>query len=551
VGEAVLGVTERGKLLLDLPVRSGETIKAILGGRKCIGLQDGRERLLLPLSIDYVEEVKQLFPDAVEHPTLTAWREASQLDQLTALQSRTAPLGLELPHPPHWDKLYPYQQAAVEFLALAPNGCLLSLDPGLGKTPVSTLAAESLGAKKILVVTLLSLIYQWEGLIKEWLGDQESIQVVHGDKCWPPLRGDYRWTVTNYDTAVRRLDHFKGPWDLLIVDESIQVKNRKAKRTNTLQKIKAQRKWLLSGNPTSHGLCSDLYSQFRMIKPKVFTSFWRFVNRWVITNETPWGTELEGNLHPDLFRERYRDIYYVKGQGEVDLQLPELLFETIPVQLHGRQLQLYEEMEKEFMVYLEEQGEVLTAFDKLPQMTRLLQILSNPLNIGGPDQSAKRDTLLELLEFIPKPVIVWGVWVPGLKALYSTLRRSIKSLRMMTGATPTDERERIREAFSQGKINALIMNPRVGKFGLNLGKIGSMVYYDRSWDGDDWTQSLFRARRIGQTGRTVVYVLRARRTLDVVVDAVLSGKVQRTSQISSSTLLELMRDTKRSSTSST
>jgi superfamily II DNA or RNA helicase len=63
--------------------------------------------------------------------------------------------------------LDPYQRVGVKFLVAAERA-LLAYDLGMGKTVIAIRAAIEAGAKRILVVTKKSLVYQWLREIEKW-----------------------------------------------------------------------------------------------------------------------------------------------------------------------------------------------------------------------------------------------------------------------------------------------------------------------------------------------------------------------------------------------
>jgi hypothetical protein len=98
----------------------------------------------------------------------------------------------------------------------------------------------------------------------------------------------------------------------------------------------------------------------------------------------------------------------------------------------------------------------------------------------------------------------------------------------MTGETPPELRQDIVDNFQAGNLDILIAHPAVGKFGLTLTKARTAIYVERSFNGDDYYQSLYRFRRIGTTVSPHVIHLVAQRpegkngsTIDQIIDRVL------------------------------
>ena len=70
----------------------------------------------------------------------------------------------------HGASLDDYQRVGVKFLTLVKRA-LLAYDLGLGKTAIAVRAAREVGAKRVLVITKKSLVYQWMREIERWGGE--------------------------------------------------------------------------------------------------------------------------------------------------------------------------------------------------------------------------------------------------------------------------------------------------------------------------------------------------------------------------------------------
>src|SRR5260370_42715654 len=85
---------------------------------------------------------------------------------------------------------------------------------------------------------------QWQQEEAKWFG-KTTLQRLHQQA--PEGSG---WFVANYDTVVGRLhqtycDH---PWDVVIVDESVLVANRKTRRVKNLLNLRSKVNWFLGAS---------------------------------------------------------------------------------------------------------------------------------------------------------------------------------------------------------------------------------------------------------------------------------------------------------------
>lgn len=448
--------------------------------------------------------------------------------------------------PEYADKLaslFPYQRTAVEFLLSSPHGgSLLRIFPGGGKTAVASLAAvlSLTQDAKVLVVAPLTLLRTWEREFLKWTGHVGWLERRHGQD---PGTG---WTLTNYDTVVRRPAYQNVKWDLVILDESVLVKNRMTKRFKALQAIRKRgaKFWLLSGSPTTR-FADDLFTQMALLEPSAFRSYWRFTNRYVYVEDGVWGKTLLGTREDRNIRRDLADLMWGVNQDEVLPDLPDFLYDTIEVELSGQQLRMYKMMEREFVLLLES-GKELSASTKLSQLIRLQQVVSDVGNVD-PDisLSAKIDVIEDLVNAgaLDYPAIVWTHWTTGAENLAQRLSLKGTEVRIgvVNGKLKPEENEQTTEAFRQGDLDILVLSLGVGKYGLTFTNTKTIIYMDRTWDADAFFQSAFRVRRIGLTHRPRHVTLKAVGTVDELIEDNLAGKMATISKVTNEQLAKLMK----------
>lgn len=451
---------------------------------------------------------------------------------------------------PHrsWNKLHEFQKESVEYLLSSPfHGQLLRLSPGLGKTVVSIVAADLRRARSVLVIAPLSLLRTWEREITTWhdpLYPLMTISVCRGREI-PNFEG---WVITNYDTVARHPELYLRTWDLVILDESILVKNRQTKRVKSLRGIcqKSRTIWALSGAPISRYV-DDLWAQFHLLRPDAFTSYWRFAESYCIIETPPWGRGVVGTRKYD-YQKEFHDLMFCKDQKDV-LELPDVLYETIDLDLTSTQSRSYKRALDDFILELGK-GEEISIPTRLAALTYLQEIVSNTINIDNQlgDHSSKADALEDLVtsgtwEF---PMIIWTHWTSGARAIDNRLRALGRRVGLVTGdvssiqGEPVD-RDNVLQTFRSGGLDVFILSLGVGKYGLTLIEAKTIVYIDKTFSADDYIQSLYRVQRIGLNHSPVVVSLRCPGTVDELVADNLTGKSIDISRITNSDLSMLLR----------
>lgn len=481
----------------------------------------------LPPICSSIEQLKRSFGDSlvIDHQSLDR-------------DGYLPPFGFKTDYNPNLeDRLFPYQKDAVQFLINSPHhGAILALSPGLGKTFTTIGAARILQARRILVVSPLSLVFNWISEIWKW-------DNTHAQNCYRTVPDGDGWFVTNYETVVRlKKEYLEQRFDLIIIDESIMVKNRKATRSKTMLAMsrQAKRTWLLSGSPVSK-YADDLYMQLAIVEPRYFKSFWRFANTYCFIEKTIWGDKISGTRPTIDFRWEFRDLMFVRNQRQVLPDLPNVLFEDYALQMEPDQKAMYQAMSKEFILELES-GD-LTAATKVSQLIRLQQIVSCP-NVFIPSVKSCKikalDTLIDT-QVLPLPAIIWVNFKQTAENLYKDLVDHHPELTVQIITGDSVDRASVFTAFQDGLVDVLILSIGVGKYGLTLTTAKSAVYYDKTFDGDAYLQSIARIHRIGLTHVPVIFTLKVPGTTDTLIEMNLMGKMQSIHAISNNDLKLLLK----------
>ena len=500
---------------------------------------------------------------------------------------------------PAWVELKEYQKLAVMAMTTrALHGQMLLLSPGLGKTPVSIVAGDLFlefkgESKRIAVVAPLTLVPNWmreitgAQIVNEAMGQKQiqwsvdpRYEICHGTDPSPDR--SVRWTLTNYETPMERLPdpnrnerilatgnldpEWDLNWDLVIYDESVMLKNRKAKRTSAHRTLAraSQRVIQASGSPITHDN-SDAWSQLNMLEPDYFTAFWKFVEETCVVTESDWSKyNIEGSRHDFHMRDEFPDLMFVRNQEEVFEELPENIFVDVELPLTRRQKKAHDDIMDLWIHELDmnrDKRVEVTAI--IAMLTRLQQVTSNLYNLettgtSWPDESSKADFIEQdlVLGDLEGPVLVWVHHRPGAHALLTRLRKRAaskknggalygKRIELVVGGMKKKADEYI-SAYKAGEVDVLILGIGVGKYGHTLANSRTIYIYDKTWDSDAWFQMLHRfggARAVlaGYLHRPVVKTLRCRGTVDDFIELNLAGKLPAMADMTGADLAKILR----------
>lgn len=603
---AIAYISEENKIVVHPPKWPAEEIHDILGGRK-----DKKEHTysLAPIALNILKLVEWYGEDIID-PLDNTLREMYEEPWGFKGFEANSELEAAAKEHPSWNLLYPFQQEAVEYLVCNPHkGVILGLSPGLGKTPVTVVAADVINAYKALVAAPLTLAKNWGREIEKWsryyrswsrttaqnkdpiseltvtnfetlfftiLRDEDKNTYNEEDDSWvKDPRKVKAWieagpTQKNPKTGKKefvrkrivqaRPSYAQIDWDLLVVDESILLKNRKAVKTEVIAQLAkfSHNVWLESGSPTAK-FRDDLYKSCNIIVPKSFSSYWRFADFFCTIDRGHWGWNITGD-RPDHNPQVYlKDVFFVRNQKDVLPDLPDYIFDPIEIDLNTDQRKAFNQMVEDWIVALEAEDEEevtegeedLSAPSRLAQQTRLLQITSNLCNLEKgagkpmPNSSAKEDLLVDLIRQgeIEFPLLVWTWFKPTTESIDARLEKEFKDLRVtyIHGSLTTDQKDLGIEMYKDGEVDVLILQMGVGKFGHTLTDTKTVFYHDRPFESDAYLQSLRRVKRIGLSHRPRLIVPRAENSADPIVELNLAGKMQSIAQVASHDLVELLR----------
>lgn len=485
-----------------------------------------------------------------------------------------------------FNRLYDFQKRAVESLVTRPyHGELLTLSPGLGKTPTSIVASnfwlpEFGKSQRVLVVSPLTLTWNW---VREITGTQPRNPIQWStdprtERCHqvePTPDQTLKWTVTNYDSLIERGERGRATnevkeewdldWDIIIFDESVLLKNRKTTRGIVCNKLatRAQRVWLLSGAPVTRDY-SDIWNQFHVIQPTYFSSFWSFAKEYCVVVKTPWTDyEIAGSRHDRNLREDFPELMFVRNQEEVFDELPQYIHKDVVLPLSTLQQKAHDDILADWIHKLEQSPDKyveMTAF--IAVLTRLQQVTSNLFNLqtvgrgDWPDSSSKADMVEEMLDIgddFEWPVLIWVHHRPGAHAL----RDRLEALAARKGSAmygrrvdlvlgSTKDKDGIIEAFKDGEIDVLLLGITVGKYGHSLANAHTVIPYDKVWDSDAWFQMLHRAagaraKLTGFSHRPLLINPRCSGTIDDFVELNLAGKLPSMANVTGADLAKILR----------
>jgi SNF2 family DNA or RNA helicase len=438
-------------------------------------------------------------------------------------------------------KLSPYQDKFVEQLLNENKFCLFA-SPGVGKTFPAIVAAVShqKAAREhfpILVTSPAYLIANWETEILRLYpdavivkangqGNESRSLALESRKADFVLTSYANWSAKKKGFWVyRNLVGIK--WATYIFDEAHRLRSHDSQTTKhvfqTLLKTNVNRltpKLMLTGTPFCRD-GGDYYVYFKLWKPQEYGSYWRFVDEFCVTTQTPWAKDV-GNIKKSVADYFYNltNQFAIKAKVKdiPELQDLEYIEQEHYVDMPPSVISTFKKAKKDYIVQHRDLSnpEYISGAGAL--YTRLRQLATLPPTKEKP----KLDWLKDFLTDNPQKVACYVWYKSSAKAVAEAVLD--RPVFVATGdLTPTARVAMVNKwkASDGGLLVATI--PALCE-GVSLVEAHDLVFLEHSPLASDQEQVIKRFCRRGQEEVVNVYHVRARQTVDMVTEKVLKTR---------------------------
>lgn len=433
-------------------------------------------------------------------------------------------------------KLYNHQKETFEF-AKEVGGTYADLsDCGTGKT-ISTINVfdkyrQAYHKKSDGVLKIKALVLAPKSIIESsWVEDCANFEnlVAQGvsggtEKKIRELSSDADIYITNYESINNKAVYAQVlamKFHFLICDEAVKLKNHKAKWTASITKLSKVIPYriIISGLITPNNLM-EIYAPFNILEPAIFgKSFWQFRSKYF--NPDPFSYMNKSwlpkkNAHTDISSKINK--YIVRHDKDKCLDLPEKIHTKRIVKMTMVQRKMYENMKKQFIVYIKEGG-AITALSSATLLNKLSQISSGFLYDSEQKahyiESAKMKELRNLFdgELLGEQVIIFCSYTAEMEAF----KHFYPNQAYIHGGMSESDLSANIDKFKSGGSRFLFANMKASKYGLTFTNCSSVIYYTLNYSLDDLYQSQERVHRIGQTKTCNYIYLLSEKSIDTKI----------------------------------
>lgn len=258
----------------------------------------------------------------------------------------------------------PEQEKAIVKMVWETSGAVLNASTmGAGKTVKAVEVVRRRDDKVVLLIAPLGtrlgwkttferqgvvLPFRWLNSTKEgkgnltgWLAGEEGIYFV----------GTEYFVRLGWDRNVRTKVWAKEP-DIVLFDEAHRSQNRHSKTYKTLKQVKAPMKISMSGTPTGNSF-EGAFAVTKWLWPDyIENSYYNWRDRWCALEYDhfdPSGRRVTGEKNPGAF---FNSLpCYIRLESELDVDLIE---EQVPVELSATQRRAYEKLERDMILWVED-----------------------------------------------------------------------------------------------------------------------------------------------------------------------------------------------------
>jgi SNF2 family DNA or RNA helicase len=374
------------------------------------------------------------------------------------------------------------------------------------------------------------------------------------DFTWCNLRRGYEEAniyVTNYESILgdkfpKMLSKIKP--DMIVLDESVRIKDSKAQITKTILKHGhfAKHRIVLSGCPAPNDM-TEYWAQMMFVDKRIFsTSFYAFRNMYFHLQRgnqiMPATTFMTREQYANIFGKGFK--YAITAQSkeklirqmqpwaiwikkEDCLKLPEEIDVIRSVTLSQDERKAYKEMKKHLVTVI--QQEAIGATNALSKIVKLREITSGfIINFEGKQTAFGNSKLNELGKVLEelgeKQAIIWVNFQHEVDRILSVV--GIDKAAQVHGRI-ADKGKEIADFTSKTK-QYLIANPASASEGLNLQQCDTQIFFSLSYSYSDYYQCRGRTHRSGQKNNCIYIHLVADDTIDEDILKVIRNKEEAT-----------------------
>lgn len=330
---------------------------------------------------------------------------------------------------------------------------------------------------------------------------------------------------------------------LVIVDESHKIKSATSNVSRLMDRVgqTVPKRMILTGTVMPAGPL-DVFGQWRFLDPYAYgepqpdgsvkrATFEMFKRRFAVMGGYL-GHEVVGYRNLDELERIMSERASVARKKDA-LDMPPVVEVVVPVMLSPAEKRAYQDMKKNLATQFTSggmsAGNVASVTNRLAQMMRLRQItaghLPDDLGIVRELGTSKADTIRSIVHDTlagEDRIVIFTMFTHELHMLKQKMEQKGTLVLTISGATPGDERLRIRARFGSDEPVRMVLIAQVKTISLAVNELVTaqhVIFGSLTQQRDDLIQAIDRLNRIGQKGQVTAWFAEAPGTIDTVIHA--------------------------------
>ena len=427
---------------------------------------------------------------------------------------------------------YAHQKTTTDFIVNTKT-CLITSDPGTGKTRAVLDAHAILGGKTLVLAPLSILEAAWgedinkfQPQIKYGVAYAKNRKQVFEDN-------ENEMVITNFEAVnfLFKNTHYCEQFDTIVIDEFTAFKNREAKRSKNLRKIISHftNRIAMSGTPNSNTILDvwhptllvddgkRLGTRFYAFRHQVCTpKFNGFANEWI---DKP-GIE-------EAVADKVSDISIRFALSDC-IDLPDNIVRTVNTKLTPNIQKQYKTLAEESVLYTK--SGTVNAVNAAARVKKLLQLVTGAVyDEDGVVQfvhQERYDIVMTLVNQRAHSLVAFN-WKHERDALVELANKEGITYEVIDGTVKAEKRKDIVARFQAGQIKVLFCHPQSASHGLTLTRANTVIWCSPTYNAEHYQQFNQRIYRAGQTQKTETILIQARGTWEPEVYKKLNTKLGR------------------------
>ena len=427
---------------------------------------------------------------------------------------------------------YAHQEVTTNFIVKTKT-CMITSDPGTGKTRAVLDAHAILGGRTLVLAPLSILEAAWGEDINKF---QPHIKygVAYAKNREKIFKDDTNeMVITNFEAVnfLQKNPQYCKQFDTIVIDEFTAFKNREAKRSKNLNKIISHftNRIAMSGTPNSNTILDiwhpallidggkRLGTRFYAFRHQVCTpKFNGFANEWI---DKPGIEEAVANKLSDI------SIRYALSDC---IDLPDNIVRTINTKLTPNIQKQYKTLAEESVLYTK--SGTVNAINAAARVKKLLQLVTGAVyDEEGVVQfvhQERYDIVMTLVAQRAHSLVAFN-WKHERDALIELANKEGITYEVIDGTVPAERRKDIVARYQAGHFKVLFCHPQSAGHGLTLTKANTIIWCSPTYNAEHYQQFNQRIYRAGQTQKTETILIQARGTWEPEVYKKLNTKLGR------------------------